>query len=50
MTKITKRTITDLEIRLTEAQKDGDAKRAIFLKATINTYSKKLGLKAPYRW
>ena len=52
MKKITKETIKDLEKRLAEeqAKEDTDAKRITFLKATINSYSKMLGLKEPYVW
>lgn len=52
MKKITKKTIRDLEKRLAEeqAKKDSDIKRITFLKATINSYNKKLGLKETYTW
>ncbi len=50
MKKITRKTIKDLEQRLEEAKKSGDIKRVTFLKATINAYSKQLGIKAPYEW
>ena len=46
--KITKNTIKKLEKELKEETKD--EKRRIFLKATINVYSKKLGLKPPYEF
>lgn len=39
--------IKDLEKRLSETK---DIKRATFLKATINSYSKEIGKKEPYRW
>ena len=47
MKKITKKNIKDLEKRLTEAK---DPKRITFLKATINSYSKQLGMKPPYEF
>ena len=52
MKKITKKDINSLEKRLAEeiAKKDSDIKRITFLKATINSYSKQLGMKAPYEW
>ncbi|MBR0380318.1 MAG: hypothetical protein IJH62_07130 [Mogibacterium sp.] len=52
MKKITKRTIKDLEKRLAEEQtkENSDIKRITFLKATINSYSKQLGLAEPYTW
>ena len=52
MKKITKRTIKDLEKRLAEeqAKENSDIKRITFLKATINSYSKQLGIAEPYTW
>lgn len=52
MKKITSKDIKSLEKRLAEeiAKKDSDIKRITFLKATINSYSKKLGKPEPYRW
>ena len=52
MKKITKRTIKDLEKRLAEEQtkENSEIKRITFLKATINSYSKQLGLAEPYTW
>ena len=52
MKKITKKTVRDLEKRLAEeqAKADSDIKRVTFLKATINSYSKQLGMKEPYAW
>lgn len=47
MKKITKKNIEDLEKRLAEAK---DAKRITFLEATINHYSKQLGMKPPYEF
>ena len=47
MKKITKKHIAELEKRLKETK---DPKRQTFLKATINSYSKELGMKEPYRW
>ena len=46
--KITKNTIKRLEKELQEETKD--MKRRSFLKATINLYSKKLGMKPPYEF
>lgn len=39
--------IKDLEKRLAQTT---DSKRATFLKATINRYSKEIGKKEPHRW
>jgi hypothetical protein len=52
MKKITKSMIRDLEKRLAaeQAKENSDIKRITFLKATINSYSKQLGLKEPYTW
>lgn len=52
MKKITKKTIKDLEKRLAEeqAKENSDIKRITFLKATINSNSKQLGLAEPYTW
>lgn len=52
MKKITKSMIRDLEKRLAaeQAKENSDIKRVTFLKATINSYSKQLGLKEPYTW
>ena len=52
MKKITKATVRNLEKRLTEeqAKANPDIKRVTFLKATINSYSKQLGLEEPYIW
>lgn len=47
MKKNTKKHIKDLEKRLKETK---DIKRQTFLKATINSYSKELGLKEPYKF
>ena len=44
--KITKNTIARLEKELKEETKN--EKRRTFLKATINLYSKRLGLEPPY--
>ena len=46
--KITKNTIKRLEKELQEETKD--MKRRSFLKATINLYSKKLGMEPPYEF
>ncbi|MBR0456178.1 MAG: hypothetical protein IJJ01_05860 [Firmicutes bacterium] len=45
MKKITKADIRRLEKELKAAK---DIKRRVFLKATINIYSEKLGLECPY--
>ena len=45
--KITKNTIKRLEKELKE---ETDMKRRCFLKATINIYSKELGMEPPYEW
>lgn len=52
MKRITKKDIKSLEKRLAEeiAKENSDIKRITFLKATINSYSKRLGLEAPYEW
>ena len=42
-----KKSIKELEKELRKCE---DSKRRTFLKATINLYSKKLGLEAPYKW
>ncbi len=47
MKQITRKDIKDLEKRLAATK---DQKRIIFLKATINRYSKQLGMEAPYKF
>ena len=52
MKEITEQNIRDLEKRLADeqAKETPDIKRITFLRATINSYSKRLGLKEPYTW
>ena len=45
--KITKATLKDLDKRIAQST---DIKQRTFLMVTRNSYSKKLGLKPPYKW